>query len=294
MKNYTPNCEILDGMTLPDGLTRQALTIEYNGRNLHGFQKQASTPHTVQAHLERAISRIANEPVTLVCAGRTDAGVHASAQVVHFDTFAKRPNTAWVEGVNTQLPDHTRVIKHHSVPLQFHARFSAEARTYRYVIYPNRTRPAILEGFVTWVPHELNVEMMQSAAAGLIGEHDFSSFRASQCQAATPVRRLESLRLFRAGAFIVLEVTASAFLHHMVRNIVGMLLEVGRGAKPVSWAAHLLSVRDRTQNAATAPPYGLFFVNVRYPPEYGFATTPLGPVFLQHSDAGSGVGVSVV
>ena len=279
-KTYRPNCEVTADMDVPAGLARQALVVEYNGRAFRGFQKQASTKDTVQAHLEKALSKVANEPVTLVCSGRTDAGVHACAQVVHFDTYAKRPEKAWVEGVNTQLPDPIRVVSHTSVPFKFHARFSAEARTYRYVLSSQRTRPAVLGDYVTWVIHDLDVVAMNLAAQSLLGEHDFSSFRASQCQAASPVRHIEAIEVRSQGAFVVLEVTANAFLHHMVRNIVGALLEVGRGAQSVEWVQSLLSLKDRTANAATAPPFGLFFVHARYPREFPIKLPPLGPVFL--------------
>lgn len=282
MKLYRPNCEITSDMGLPEGLNRQALVVEYNGSGFRGFQKQASTAATVQGRLEKALSAIAAQPITLVCAGRTDAGVHATAQVVHFDTTVVRPSKAWVEGANTHLPAGVRITDHIPVPLNFHARFSATARTYRYIIYSNRTRPAICSDFVTWLSYPLDVNKLHAAAQSLVGEHDFTSFRASYCQANNPVRTLRSISVKAVGPFVVMEVSANAFLHHMVRNIVGALLEVGRGAKPVSWIEELLELRDRNKNAATAPSDGLFFVGVSYPANFGFSEAPKGPIFLSY------------
>lgn len=280
---YTPNCEIKPGMVLPEGVKRYALVVEYNGARFQGFQKQASTPNTVQAALEQALSKIAAQPVTLVCAGRTDAGVHATRQVVHFDTTVERPHRAWREGSNTHLPDTVRVQDCYPVPTAFHARFSALARTYRYLTYCSEVRPALLSDLVTWYRQPLDIEAMSSAGQYLLGEHDFSSFRASQCQARNPMRNVERLMLERRGPLIIMEIKANAFLHHMVRNIIGALFEVGRGAKPIEWMAHLLSVCDRRQNAATAPAYGLHFVGVDYPPEFGLSSQPFGPNFLEVS-----------
>lgn len=256
-------------MSLPPGVRRYALVVEYCGAEYQGFQRQASARRTVQGELERALSRIAAQPITLVCAGRTDAGVHATHQVVHFDCSAVRDQRAWLEGTNTQLPDSIRVRHAQAVPGEFHARFSARARTYRYVTHIDRVRSAFLAANVTWSRHELDVDIMQRAAQVLVGEHDFTSFRASQCQAHSPVRTLEQVAFSRHGAYVVMRIKANAFLHHMVRNIMGSLYEVGRGSQPEDWIGQLLQCRNRNLAAATAPAQGLYFVGVDYPSEFG-------------------------
>jgi tRNA pseudouridine38-40 synthase len=265
---YTPNCEIKNGMTLPPGVRRYALVVEYNGTEYQGFQRQASARKTVQGELEKALSIIAAEPVTLVCAGRTDAGVHASHQVVHFDCSAERAEKAWIEGANTKLPESIRVRWAREVQGEFHARFSALGRTYRYFTYADRVRSAFLPFNATWVRGQLNVEAMQAAASHLLGEHDFSSFRASQCQAHSPVRRIQAIDFSVIGEIVVMEIKANAFLHHMVRNIMGSLYEVGRGLNPPEWVAELLLARDRNLAAPTAAPHGLYLVGVEYPEEF--------------------------
>lgn len=261
-------------------MQRIAVGLEYHGAQLSGFQKQASTDNTVQAHLEAALSRIANEQITLICAGRTDAGVHASEQVVHFDTQAQRPAKAWVQGTNTHLPDTLRVHWASPVPAEFHARFSATARMYRYIIHRSPTRSAVLNKSVTWVAHELDVQRMNDAAQHLLGEHDFSSFRSSQCQANSPVRTVHHLRFSENDQFIVMEIKANAFLHHMVRNIMGCLIDIGRGAKPVAWMSELLTACDRRLASPTARPWGLYLVKVDYPAFFHLPSLPLGPPFL--------------
>lgn len=270
-------------MALPEGVKRYALTIEYNGASYQGFQKQGATDNTVQAKLEAALSSIAAQPVTLVCAGRTDAGVHATRQVVHFDSSAPRALRAWREGVNTRLPENIRVHQCREVSAEFHARFSALARTYRYLTLCNPVRSALLGDMVTCYRQPLDVARMQAAAGYLVGEHDFSSFRASQCQAHSPVRCVEYLNIAERGPLLVTEIRANAFLHHMVRNIMGALFEVGRGAKPPEWVKDLLQWRDRTRGAPTAAPYGLYLVGVNYPPPFGFPNRPYGPCFLETS-----------
>jgi len=278
---YSPNCEIKPGMSLPPGVYRYALVVEYCGAGYQGFQRQASARKTIQGELERALSKIAAQPITLVCAGRTDAGVHATHQVVHFDTSALRDQKAWVEGTNTQLPDSIRVHHAQQVPGEFHARFSALARTYHYLTRISPVRSAFLSENVTWSRWDLDVEAMQLAARALLGEHDFTSFRASGCQARSPVRTIEMIELSRAGAYITLRIKANAFLHHMVRNIMGSLYEVGRGIKPPDWMEHLLQVRDRSQAAATAPPQGLYFVGVDYPEMFGVPSVGPGPAIFE-------------
>lgn len=266
---YSPNCEIKPGMALPEGVRRFALIVEYDGSSYQGFQRQASAKKTVQGELERALSHIAAQPITLVCAGRTDAGVHATHQVVHFDCAAERGERAWLEGTNTKLPNSIRVKWAAQVPGEFHARFSAQSRTYRYFSYVSRVRSAFLPLTATWIRNELNVEAMQAAASQLIGEHDFSSFRASQCQAHSPVRRIEYIRFCKRGAFVIMEIKANAFLHHMVRNIMGCLFEIGGGVKSVSWLSDVLAKRDRTLASATAAPHGLYLSGVDYPADFG-------------------------
>lgn len=280
VNEYTPNCELKAGMALPLGTERRAAIVEYHGGRFQGFQKQASTANTVQANLEAALSRVANTGVTLVCAGRTDAGVHACHQVIHFDTTAVRPDKAWIQGVNLYLPRNIRILWSEAVPGSFHARFSALHRSYCYVTRISRVPSALLDGLVTWRRDALDVAQMADAAAILLGEHDFSAFRASQCQAKNPVRRLERLDVALRGDFLVTEVRANAFLHHMVRNIMGVLFEVGRGAKPASWVVEVLAGRDRTRAAATAPADGLYLTGVGYPPEFDLPAAPSGPAFL--------------
>ncbi len=278
---YTRNCEIKPGMDFPAEMHRVVVGVEYNGAVFNGFQKQASTSNTVQAYLESALSKIANEPITGVCAGRTDAGVHAWEQVFHFDTLAQRPDKAWVQGVNCKLPDTIRVRWAKTVESSFHARFSASARTYRYVIYRGDVKPACFSSFVTWISYTLDIERMHEAAQSLVGEHDFSAFRSSQCQANSPVRRVEYVEVKSSGRFIVMEIKANAFLHHMVRNIAGVMLEVGRKAKPVQWSQDILAGRDRTKSAATAHPWGLYFVRAHYDNCYGLPQGHYGPLFLE-------------
>nr|WP_010133067.1 tRNA pseudouridine(38-40) synthase TruA [Microbulbifer agarilyticus] len=284
MKNtiyqYKPNGEVPPGESLPEGLHRIALGVEYCGTRLRGFQKQKHDPLTVQETLEKALSKVAAEPVTLVCAGRTDAGVHASSQVVHFDTTAQRPLKAWVQGVNTQMPFDVRVHWAQPVPAQFHARFSARSRSYRYLIHSAPTRSAQAASEVTWTERTLDLEAMREGARHLVGEHDFSSFRAAQCQARSPVRRLTRLDIGRVGQLIVLEVSATAFLHHMVRNIAGVLMAVGRGDRSPEWVRQVLEARDRTAASVTAPPHGLYLVDVQYPEEFTLPEVAPGPLLV--------------
>lgn len=277
---YKRNCEIKPGILFPEGMQRVALGLEYDGAGFNGFQKQATSANTVQQVLEKALSQIANEDVTTVCAGRTDAGVHASEQVIHFDTLALRQPKAWIHGVNTLLPDSIRVHWAQAISPDFHARFCALARTYRYVIYSAPTRSACLNKGVTWTAWSLDVDKMRAAAQHLLGEHDFSSYRSAQCQAASPLREVKAVELYYCGGLLVFEITANAFLHHMVRNIVGNLLEVGRGAKPVSWLNDLLQLKDRNLGAATAKPWGLYLVKVTYPPQFNLPALPCGPIFI--------------
>lgn len=261
--------------------TRIALGVEYNGAAFHGWQRQSSpTIATVQATLEQALSRVADQPITVSCAGRTDAGVHGSGQVVHFDSPVERGEKAWIRGTNSHLPAQVRVQWASVVPDDFHARHSALSRRYRYVIYTGAVKPTTLIQQLTHVNTELDVARMHEAGQYLLGENDFSAFRASGCQSRTPMRCINELTVSRHNRFIVLEVEANAFLLHMVRNITGALLEVGAKRQPPMWVGQVLATRDRTRSAVTARPDGLYLVNVAYPMQFGLPTPPLGPCFL--------------
>lgn len=237
---------------------RMALGLEYCGSHFHGWQSQPQG-NTVQDALEAALSSIAGEPVGVICAGRTDAGVHATQQVVHFDTAANRPLTAWVRGVNSHLPEGVAVRWVQPVDAEFHARFSARGRRYRYLLLNRSQRPGLWHGKVGWYHLPLDVEAMRQAAGHLIGEHDFSSFRAAGCQAKTPVKTLWRADVTQRGDLIVFDFEASAFLHHMVRNLVGSLVYVGKAMQRPAWLAELLQVGDRKVAAPTFSPDGLYF-----------------------------------
>ncbi|MFF7706796.1 tRNA pseudouridine(38-40) synthase TruA [Pseudomonas sp. NPDC007930] len=262
------------------GHTRIALGVEYKGSRYSGWQRQASGVPSVQLALERALSKVAASPISVVCAGRTDAGVHACGQVVHFDTQAVRPDKAWVMGTNAELPHDISVTWMRQMPADFHARFKATARRYRYVIYNDPIRPAHLGEEVTWNHRPLDVARMAKAAEPLLGTHDFSAFRASQCQAKSPVKQLHHLRVTQHGQMIVIDVRANAFLHHMVRNLAGVLMAIGSGDKPVEWARQVLEGRDRKTGGVTAHPYGLYLVQVEYPAPFELPGRYLGPHFL--------------
>jgi tRNA pseudouridine38-40 synthase len=223
----------------------------------------------VQDALQLALSEIAGEPISVTCAGRTDRGVHARAQVVHFDTAAQRPASAWVRGVNALLPDTVAVLWSHPVPDEFHARFSAFARTYRYQLLNRPVRPALAATQVGWFHLPLDAERMRQAAALLVGEHDFTAFRSAECQAKSPVRTIHSFEVARNGEEIRIVVRANAFLHHMVRNMVGMLVHVGKGAQSPAWAAELLVSRDRSRGAPTFGPQGLYLEKIEYEAKWG-------------------------
>lgn len=259
-------------------MPRIALTLEYDGSRYHGWQRQ-SEADSVQARLEIALSRVADSPVNVVCAGRTDAGVHASHQVVHFDTEAVRPERAWLLGVTQVLPADISVLSAQAVDSAFHARFSATARSYRYIILNRVTRSALHRGRVTWWRRPLDEEAMHAAGQHLLGEHDFSSFRAKDCQSISPVRYVESLSIHRRGAFVYMDITANAFLHHMVRTIIGTLLPVGAGAQPVDAIKDILQSKRRLAAGVTAPPDGLYLVAVRYPDAFGIRQAESKPVF---------------
>jgi len=242
---------------------RIAAGVEYDGSGFSGWQSQRHG-NTVQDVLERALASIAGAPVRTLCAGRTDAGVHGAAQVVHFDVSAARPMQAWVRGGNAALPASVAVRWACEVPDEFHARFCARSRSYRYVLYNHAVRPAILHGRVGWFHAPLDVDAMAAAAALLVGEHDFSAFRAAECQARSPIKSLLQADVKGQGACILFDFRANAFLQHMVRNLVGALVHIGKGAEPPAWMAELLVARERRLAAPTFSPAGLYLSGVEY------------------------------
>lgn len=247
---------------------RIALGIEYCGTPFRGWQSQAGG-RTVQDALEAAIRQIAGQPVGTLCAGRTDAGVHATQQVVHFDAPVDRPLTAWVRGVNSHLPDGVAVRWAQPVSGEFHARFTAHGRRYRYLLLNRPQRPGLWQGRVGWFHGELDLLVMQDACRRLPGEHDFSAFRAADCQARSPVKLMTQALVRQSGALFVFDFAASAFLHHMVRNLVGTLVHIGKGARPPGWIDDLLLMKDRTLAAPTFSPDGLYFRGPLYEPQWG-------------------------
>ncbi|MCW8935416.1 MAG: tRNA pseudouridine(38-40) synthase TruA [Gammaproteobacteria bacterium] len=256
-----------------------ALGIEYDGSNFSGWQMQKHGTRTVQECVEKALSSVANQSVQVVCAGRTDTGVHATGQVVHFECDSPRQQKAWVMGVNTHLPDDVASVWAKPVADDFSARFSATARQYRYIILNRLARPAILNNKVTWKHGAFNVEAMHQAAQALLGEQDFTSFRSSACQAEHAMRRVHWVKVSRDGDYIYIDIEANAFLHHMVRNIVGSLIMVGQEVKPVTWMSDLMSCKDRNQAGPTAPAEGLYLVKVTYPEEIGISSRIYLPNF---------------
>ena len=246
---------------------RIALGLEYDGTAYNGWQRQR-TGEGVQARVEEALTSVADESIEVVCAGRTDTGVHASGQVVHFDTNSERDNRGWLLGANCNLPDDISVTWAKSVDDSFHARFSATGRSYHYLILNRLQRSALHRDRAWWVYDPLDAERMHNAAQALVGKHDFSAYRAAACQASTPIREITSIVVMSDGDWIHLEVTANAFLQHMVRNITGTLLAVGRGDEPADLAATVLESRDRKRGGAAAPPHGLTLIKVDYPREF--------------------------
>jgi tRNA pseudouridine38-40 synthase len=258
---------------------RFALGIEYDGSRFLGWQTQPGAG-AVQDALQGALSAIAGAEIKVTCAGRTDRGVHAIGQVVHFDPPVERPDTAWVRGVNAVLPDSVAVLWVHRVGDGFHARYSALSRTYRYVLLNRPVRPALAARHAGWFHRELDLEAMRRAARSLVGEHDFSAFRSSECQARSPVRRVLRLEIDRRGERIDFAITANAFLHHMVRNIVGTLVYVGKGKHPAGWVGEVLSSRQRALAAPTFGPEGLYLEAVEYAPEWGLPAGRRAPCAL--------------
>ncbi len=266
-------------MVILDRKYTLAMGIEYHGSAYHGWQSQAdeSLP-TVQAAVERALSMVANEPIKIICAGRTDRGVHGSGQVIHFKTDSERDQRAWLFGSNSNLPRDVRVLWVKPVVNDFHARFSATSREYHYLICNQEVRPALWHDSVAWEYHPCDINAMQEAATHLVGRHDFSAFRGSGCQANSPVRCVEELTLWRDGDIICLKVRANAFLLHMVRNIAGTLIHVGRGMETPNWVASVLESRDRRQAGKTAPGGGLYLTTVVYPERFLIPSSSMPPL----------------
>ncbi len=249
-------------------MARFALGLEYDGTAFMGWQRQTHAGRTVQACLESAIAKVADHPIEVVCAGRTDAGVHALGQVVHFDTTAQRELRGWLLGINSNLPEDVAAGSIKPVSDDFHARYRARARQYRYTILNRMTRPAVMRSQVTWVHQPLDQAHMRAAAKHLLGQHDFSAFRAAECQAHSPVRYMHRLEIRREGEMLHIDVVADGFLHHMVRNIAGVLIEIGAGRHAPLWAREVLEGRDRTLGGVTAHAQGLCFMAVLYPQAY--------------------------
>ena len=252
---------------------RIALGVEYDGSCYSGWQRQSHSD-SVQQEVESALSKVADTNVVVHCAGRTDTAVHAQGQVIHFDTQAVRSERSWLLGGNTHLPNDIALQWVKVVDERFHARFSALSRRYRYIILNRKTRSAVLAGKVVHIREHLDTELMHTAAQYLLGENDFSSFRAQGCQAKHPVRNMISIAVTRRTDFITVDVVANAFLHHMVRNIVGSLMLVGHGKQAPEWIKELLELKDRSQAGVTAPPGGLYLVSVDYPAEFQLPTPP--------------------
>ncbi len=266
--------------SIPAG-TKIACRVEYDGSRYCGWQAQAQPGvETVQGQLEKALEAVAATPFRVHCAGRTDTGVHGHEQIIHFESPVARSSKSWVLGSNANLPYDIRL--HWAVPVaqSFHARFSAQSRRYRYIIANTPVRPALLQAKVTWQRVKLDAQRMHSAAQYLLGEQDFSAFRAASCQSLTPMRNVHSVEVSRRGELLVIDIKANAFLHHMVRNIAGSLMAVGTGSRPPEWIAQLMHGRDRTLAAETAAADGLYLVRVEYPPEYVLPQSSLGPIIL--------------
>ena len=257
---------------------RYAAGIEYDGCGFFGWQRQAEG-RTVQACVEKAISKVADHALNVVCAGRTDSGVHATGQVIHFDTGTDRPTNNWLRGTNANLPDDISVRWLSSMDEAFHARFSATQRHYRYIIYNHPCRPALLRNHVCWHYAELDAGVMAHTGRYLVGEHDFTSFRAVACQAHSPVRTIHSLEVRRSGRFIYIDVIANAFLHHMVRCIAGVLIKTGCGEQAPDWTDDVLQAKDRRVSGINASPAGLYLVKVRYPDHFAVPSGTRLPVF---------------
>lgn len=247
---------------------RFAACVEYDGSPFHGWQAQDHA-RSVQECVEKALSKVANHPLTVTCAGRTDAGVHGIGQVIHFDSDAERPLVGWLRGANSNLPREIALSWVQPVAADFHARFSATARRYRYVILNRDVRPSFLNGHVTWEYRPLDERRMAQAGQYLLGEHDFTSYRAVGCQSRTAMRNVTRIDVSRHRDMVYIDIAANAFLHHMVRNITGVLLAIGAGEQSPIWAKQVLEARDRTAGGVTAPASGLYFMEAYYPEHFG-------------------------
>ncbi len=257
---------------------RYAARVEYDGSLFCGWQTQLGVP-TVQQAVESAISSVADETISVTVAGRTDTNVHASGQVFHFDTNKQRETRNWLRGINTKLPDGVSVIWLGEVPADFHARFSAQRREYRYIILNRPIKPSYLDKKVSWDYRSLDHTLMQTAANALLGKHDFSAYRASSCQSLDPVKQMHAINIERHGEWVVTDIHANGFLHHMVRNMMGLLCTIGAGEAAWSWAKEVLDSKDRTQGGITASPFGLYLTHIDYPPEYAIPSAIPPPRF---------------
>lgn len=281
--SYSTNCEVPGDFSLPEGVQRYAACVEYDGRNYCGWQYQDHSP-SVQERLEKALSRVANETIRVSCAGRTDTGVHATAQVIHFDSSVERTARQWRLGTNANLPGDIALQWLKPVPASFHARFSAQSRRYLYLIANSPERPALLSRQVSWYRQKLDIAAIRECLPLFLGEQDFSSFRAAQCQAHSPVRRIDHIRFLERGQWLALDIAANGFLHHMVRNIVGSLLAVGEGALSKEELADILNKRDRALAPAKASADGLYLIDISYPAEFDLPQTKPWPLQLMTTD----------
>jgi tRNA pseudouridine38-40 synthase len=268
-------------MSIADSRQRIAVGIEYDGARYAGWQRQTDAD-SVQARVEQALGAVADHPVEVTCGGRTDAGVHALGQVAHFDTTARRPMRGWALGANTALPADIAVLWAVQVPAGFHARYAATSRSYRYLILNRAVRPALARQRACWIHQALDVAAMHQAAQCLLGEHDFSAFRSAECQSRSPIRRVDRIAVCRDGDLVTLDVTANAFLHHMVRNIAGTLIAVGRGDRSRQSVAEALASRDRRAAGVTAPPGGLYLLRIDYPRTLGLPDPDPGASAMIH------------
>ena len=254
-------------------MPRVAACIEYCGKNYYGWQRQKNAV-SVQAVVEAAVSKVANESIRIIAAGRTDTGVHSIGQIVHFDTNSERTRFEWTRGVNRYLPDDVSLVWTHSVSDAFHARFGAKKRAYRYILLNREISPSYLHGLVTWHRAPLNVQRMRKASQCLVGVHDFSAFRASGCQSKNPVKNVEFMSFEQNENWIWMDITADGFLHHMIRNIMGVLIRIGEGLEAVEWAVEVLESKEREKGGVTAPPDGLYFASARYDAQFNLPETP--------------------
>lgn len=263
---------------------RFALGIEFCGTRFKGWQTQQAGVRSIQETLEQVLSKIADEPIVLHGAGRTDAGVHATNMIAHFDTNAIRPERGWLMGANSQLPKDIAIQWIQQMDFEFHARFQAQARRYRYIVYHAKQRPALLYGQVTHAYYPLNIEKMMLAAKKFEGTHNFESFRAAACQSNQPIRHVHHCRLSQHGAYLVLDIQANGFLHHMVRNIMGCLLEIGQELYDITHIDTIFAAQDRRMAGITAPAHGLYFVDAHYPAQFQLPQVSLGPLWLNLPD----------